>query len=576
MKKLFVLALLGLGLGGGVWKAQNPDGTVDTFRAQAEAQLTRLKTGAEAVLAASPDALQQQNATAQEQQALATEQSGMIDALTERLALLETTLEADAADSNEAAAEPLTAEIASELGNTQAQLARTSEQQASLEQSVASVQTSLTDIQTSVKDAAAGNEAGIIRLDAIDSRLELLVRRLDEQGYDESISSLNDTLSTLQTDIQSLEQSLEQRQSDMNNGLADVNEKVSALSLRLDTLAATATVAAASATDSGAADAAEDSDGTAAASQALASLSSGIDERFNALESRVQTVNSDSRKLTEVNEQLAALQSSIAELNEKSQSNSRALETLGSSVDGLKTAGESLSIDTVQAEIRDQLALVQSQFESDVASENADALESLLDATRTRIRTLEQRVQDLPASSSEADNAQQIQTALESQIVALERRLESINSADPELASTLSTVQEKVDQLAAKEFVTQEDLRAQNETRSVEYKIYFDRNSAEITDGAAKVLESFIAQEKNRTTGVSIFGFTDRRGSAAYNQQLALQRATNVRSYLIQNGLDYTKIKALTGLGEDAAAAVLPDNADDAQQRVVVLYAAQP
>ncbi len=573
MKKLFVLALLGLGLGGGVWKAQNPDGTVDTFRAQAEAQLTRLKTGAEAVLAASPDALQQQNATAQEQQALATEQSGMIDALTERLALLETTLEADAADSNEAAAAPLTAEIASELGNTQAQLARTSEQQASLEQSVASVQTSLTDIQTSVKDAAAGNEAGIIRLDAIDSRLELLVRRLDEQGYDESISSLNDTLSTLQTDIQSLEQSLEQRQSDMNNGLADVNEKVSALSLRLDTLAATATVAAASVTDSGAA---EESDGTAAASQALASLSSGIDERFNALESRVQTVNSDSRKLTEVNEQLAALQSSIAELNEKSQSNSRALETLGSSVDGLKTAGESLSIDTVQAEIRDQLALVQSQFESDVASENADALESLLDATRTRIRTLEQRVQDLPASSSEADNAQQIQTALESQIVALERRLESINSADPELASTLSTVQEKVDQLAAKEFVTQEDLRAQNETRSVEYKIYFDRNSAEITDGAAKVLESFIAQEKNRTTGVSIFGFTDRRGSAAYNQQLALQRATNVRSYLIQNGLDYTKIKALTGLGEDAAAAVLPDNADDAQQRVVVLYAAQP
>ena len=49
-----------------------------------------------------------------------------------------------------------------------------------------------------------------------------------------------------------------------------------------------------------------------------------------------------------------------------------------------------------------------------------------------------------------------------------------------------------------------------------------------------------------------------------------------MRSYLIQNGLDFTKIKALTGLGEDAAAAVLPDEAADAQQRVVVLYADQP
>ena len=40
--------------------------------------------------------------------------------------------------------------------------------------------------------------------------------------------------------------------------------------------------------------------------------------------------------------------------------------------------------------------------------------------------------------------------------------------------------------------------------------------------------------------------------------------------------MDYTKIKALTGLGEDAAAAVLPDNAKDSQQRVVVLYSEQP
>ena len=240
-----------------------------------------------------------------------------------------------------------------------------------------------------------------------------------------------------------------------------------------------------------------------------------------------------------------------------------------------QAAGASLSIETVQAEIRDQLALVQSQFESNAASDNTEALENLLNATRSQIQDLESRVQALPASSSEASNAQEIQTALEAQIVALEDRLGQINSADPELANTLTNVQNKVEELASQQFVTKEDLRAQQEQRAVQYKIYFDRNSSEITEDAAVVLNSFIAQEKNRTTGVSIFGFTDTRGSAAYNQQLALQRATNVRSYLIQNGLDYLKIRALNGLGEDAAAAVLPDNADDAQQRVVVLYAAQ-
>ena len=39
---------------------------------------------------------------------------------------------------------------------------------------------------------------------------------------------------------------------------------------------------------------------------------------------------------------------------------------------------------------------------------------------------------------------------------------------------------------------------------------------------------------------------------------------------------DYTKINTLSGLGEDAAAAELEDEVEDANQRVVVLFAAQP
>ncbi len=120
------------------------------------------------------------------------------------------------------------------------------------------------------------------------------------------------------------------------------------------------------------------------------------------------------------------------------------------------------------------------------------------------------------------------------------------------------------------------ELRDREANTGIEYKVYFDRGSTDISDEAAVVLKSFIKQEQNRTTGVNIYGFTDRRGDAAFNQRLALQRATAVRSFLIQNGFDFTKIKSLSGLGEDAAAATLDDGTEDADQRAVVLVADQP
>ena len=362
----------------------------------------------------------------------------------------------------------------------------------------------------------------------------------------------------------------------LSNEIAVTNEQVKALGLRFDTLAANRSVATdvsdsdLQSPDSGAADL------TSTNSLTADSLSASLDERFKALESNLDNVNTDTRQINTLNEQLTAANTKISQLQQENAVTRRTLNQLNGSLAELKTAGESLSIDTVQAQIRDQLALLQSQFETSVETDNAAALQNLLNSTRTRIQNLEERVNDLPAASAEASSAQDTQTALESQIMSLERRLGDISSADPEIASTLSNVREKVEELESKGYVTQEDLRTQKEQRAVQYKIYFDRNSVDITDAAAAVLNSFIAQEKNRTTGVSIFGFTDRLGSATYNQQLALQRATNVRSYLIQNVLDYTKIKAMSGLGEDAAAAVLPDNAGDAQQRVVVLFAAQP
>lgn len=574
MKKLLLTAIVALGLGGGAWKYQNPEGTLDDLRTQGLATVDRLKVGFDAIRESNPVLVAEKAEQAVEME---NRQATATAALTERLEKLEEMFLSPNADETgddivalTTATDELRADTGTKLADADQKISATLEQQEAIQAALNSVKTSLESAQTSIQSIADKDDEKLARIDAIDKRIDLLVRRLDEQTFGGDIAGIQEGLQTLGADVLELQSGVKEQQAKLASDIANVDERSNSLNNRLDTLAALAQQSKASTA------AASDDEESAPSGAALASLSAGIDERFGALEQRLQTVNADSRRIGNLTDQLQSLGNDIAGIKSQYDENNQVLAGITSEIEKLKTTSESLSIETVQAEIRDQLASAQSQLENTRENESSSELEALIDTTRNRIRNLEQRVQELPASSSEADNALKIQSALEAQINALERRLEAANRTDPELASTLSSVQEKIEALASQSFVTKEELRAQSEGRKVEYKIYFDTNSADITDDAAKVLNSFIAQEKNRTIGVSIFGFTDRSGSAFYNQKLAESRATNVRSYLIQNGMDYTKIKALTGLGEDAAAAILPDNAEDSQQRVVVLYAEQP
>lgn len=556
MKKLLLTAALGLGLGGGAWKYQNPEGTLDELQAQASASVDRLKRAVQTVQLPDPTT-SSLNAQTQE----TTQQPGLPDAtqaLSSRLDKLEQIVLS--ANDNQASSETA---VAGALASPTQELAPG----VASTQSPDSLESTLSSLQASIQTLEDSKSADTARTDTIDSRLELLMRRIEEQTFAADIASVMEGLQVLSTDVLELQSTLEQQATTFTSDLSSVNERISALNSRLDTLG--------SASQQGASTETTPSNGLGNA--ALASLSTDFDERFVALEERLQTLDTDSNRLTDLNEQMLSLQADIASLKQQYTDTDRSLAEISTNIRGLQqTASEPMSIETMQAEIREQLATAQLQLENNRAAENSTELETLIETTRNRIQTLEQRVQELPASSVEADNALQSQNALEAQISALENRLESLNRTDPELANTLSTVQQQVEQLTAKSFVTLEDLKARNEGQAVEYKIYFDSNSAAISSSAATALQSFIAQEKNRTTGISIYGFTDRSGSANYNQKLAEQRATNVRSYLIQNGMDYTKIKALSGLGEDAAAAILPDDAEDSEQRVVILYAELP
>jgi len=327
----------------------------------------------------------------------------------------------------------------------------------------------------------------------------------------------------------------------------------------------------------------EDGNLTALVDKRLQSL----EEKLSSADADVVRVNTLAERLDDTNEQLTALSTEQRTVNEqvaalsatqqatanaKSVANNRAENTNGR-IAKLLTQLESNAERTAELEARldeanvqlasmsEELAAVRTQAgtgSSSIESLQAELntqLESSLVTARNRIQQLESRVQSLPTGDSEAATAQLAQDELQKLIENMEQRFRELPAA---------TDQKQV-----------AELRDRGANSGVEYTVYFGLGSIDISPEAGEILKDFIRQEQNRTTGVSIYGFTDRRGDAGFNQRLALARATSVRSFLITNGFDFTKIKSLSGLGEDAAAATLDDGVADADQRAVVLVADQ-
>ena len=85
-------------------------------------------------------------------------------------------------------------------------------------------------------------------------------------------------------------------------------------------------------------------------------------------------------------------------------------------------------------------------------------------------------------------------------------------------------------------------------------KNLFELNSAELTQDAEKAIEDFAAevinkQGNNTTYCITVDGYTDRSGRAAYNMTLSTQRANAVKNALKNAQIPETNIKA-TGYGE--------------------------
>jgi OOP family OmpA-OmpF porin len=81
-------------------------------------------------------------------------------------------------------------------------------------------------------------------------------------------------------------------------------------------------------------------------------------------------------------------------------------------------------------------------------------------------------------------------------------------------------------------------------TRALE-GIEFDLNSDRVLPTNTPILNNAANYINTSNGSYKVIGATDTRGTAEYNQTLSEKRANNVKSYLIQNGADASKLEAI-------------------------------
>jgi outer membrane protein OmpA-like peptidoglycan-associated protein len=99
-----------------------------------------------------------------------------------------------------------------------------------------------------------------------------------------------------------------------------------------------------------------------------------------------------------------------------------------------------------------------------------------------------------------------------------------------------------------------------------ELKVQFLPSSAKLTDTYVKELSSLVKVLKAENKEIEITGHTDASGNPLVNQSLSLKRAEAVKAYLVENGIESSRISTL-GYGSSEPIADNQTQAGRAQNR---------
>ena len=305
--------------------------------------------------------------------------------------------------------------------------------------------------------------------------------------------------------------------------------------------------------------------------QSAVTLTTNLDDRIAALENSIANLDDNavlkrvesriSQQIVDANDKLATIQEQDERQTDNVNNRLTNIEQQIGDLDSNLT--EKLTADT-------QTKNAQTDKSVEMLQAKVSELESRLTVSASQFKIITTRLDNL----QRANSLQNTQAAIDSQRSQQNSQGQESGAGQQLAAATAQpeALENNLDDSVNRQSLARQDV---SDGKAVEYKIYFAKDSVAISKAAEKVLKSFVAQEINRADRVSIFGFTDRSGNAAYNQRLALRRANRVRSYLIQEGFDFRKFNAVDGLGEDLAASKGDDGKEDANQRTVVMYAYQ-
>jgi outer membrane protein OmpA-like peptidoglycan-associated protein len=197
----------------------------------------------------------------------------------------------------------------------------------------------------------------------------------------------------------------------------------------------------------------------------------------------------------------------------------------------------------------------------------ADSIERAERARAERIRLAERaRADSLQrAAQAHADSIQRVERARVDSLRAAAVQ-DSLRAAERAREDSL-----RLAQRAGQVDSVQIQLMLERKRTLVLEGVTFELNKSRLTLDARKVLD-FVAQsiKAHPEAKIEVGGYTDSRGSMAYNQRLSLARARSVRTYLIEQGVPAEQLTA-AGYGESKPVASNTTEEGRAQNRRVEL-----
>lgn len=125
------------------------------------------------------------------------------------------------------------------------------------------------------------------------------------------------------------------------------------------------------------------------------------------------------------------------------------------------------------------------------------------------------------------------------------------------LAGDMAALRAELDAMEREFGVKVEELE---QSLRVHVPVHFGFDQAEVEPAGQEVLDRFVgvANRYDPAARITVEGFTDPAGSAAYNLRLGQRRADAVRSYLLAQGMSGERVRAVS-YGESTERLVAPD-----------------